>query len=287
MRTLRTRNMTIFDAMILVAATAAGFALLQQLLMLGFFFNPESVITRYVEMARCANEVVFPFLSMWTLALFGMGLRQPRPPLRRLARQPGMAACAAASLALAVPLLAIVIPEIISCVRAIHVRATLAAAIGFDSNPKPTLPRINLGTSSVPDASSVGSYGSPPGSESSASAGAVNVPSGTASGEPPGQFPSIPGLSPARTPSGFFSFVVPDDPYPREPFFLWYILRAVHRYIILRAHIAAAVAGAWLTLLMAGWWRPERSWIDRLGRALGFTWIAVELAYAGAPLLGW
>jgi hypothetical protein len=31
----------------------------------------------------------------------------------------------------------------------------------------------------------------------------------------------------------------------------------------------------------AGCWRPERSWIDRLGRALGVYWIGVTL------LFGW
>jgi hypothetical protein len=64
-------------------------------------------------------------------------------------------------------------------------------------------------------------------------------------------------------------------------------LRALHNYIIPRAYVAAAVAGAWLTLVLAGWWRPERSWIDRFGRALGFAWIGVSLIYHGAPLLGW
>jgi hypothetical protein len=38
-----------------------------------------------------------------------------------------------------------------------------------------------------------------------------------------------------------------------------------------------AVAAVWLFLALSGRWRPERSWIDRLGRLLGATWIAISL----------
>jgi hypothetical protein len=34
-----------------------------------------------------------------------------------------------------------------------------------------------------------------------------------------------------------------------------------------------AVVGAWLALHLSRKWRPEPSWIDRMGRALGFYWI--------------
>ena len=40
-----------------------------------------------------------------------------------------------------------------------------------------------------------------------------------------------------------------------------------------------AVAGAWLALVLARRWRPEPSWIDRMGRALGFYWIFLLLAF--------
>jgi hypothetical protein len=119
MKTSPIWKFTIFDAMIVVAATAMGFALLRSLLTEGFLFRQESVITRTVYIAQCANQLVFPFLTAWTFAFLVMRLRQPRPPLRRLARQPGMAACSAASLVLIVALSAIVIPEIIWSVRAI------------------------------------------------------------------------------------------------------------------------------------------------------------------------
>lgn len=34
-----------------------------------------------------------------------------------------------------------------------------------------------------------------------------------------------------------------------------------------------AVLGAWAALVLSRRWRPEPSWVDRLGRALGFYWI--------------
>jgi hypothetical protein len=38
------------------------------------------------------------------------------------------------------------------------------------------------------------------------------------------------------------------------------------------------IAGAWLIMALGGWWRPEDSAIDRLGRALGAAWIAIMAA---------
>lgn len=42
--------------------------------------------------------------------------------------------------------------------------------------------------------------------------------------------------------------------------------------------IAAAVVAVWALLILDRRWRPERSWIDRLGRCLGISWIAAGLA---------
>jgi len=36
---------------------------------------------------------------------------------------------------------------------------------------------------------------------------------------------------------------------------------------------AAAVLASWTLLAVGGRWRPERSWMDRLGRALGVFWL--------------
>ncbi|MHB1557681.1 MAG: hypothetical protein ACYC61_09395 [Isosphaeraceae bacterium] len=40
------------------------------------------------------------------------------------------------------------------------------------------------------------------------------------------------------------------------------------------------MAAFWLVPAVAGRWRPEKSWIDRLGRALGITWIVISILAA-------
>jgi hypothetical protein len=48
---------------------------------------------------------------------------------------------------------------------------------------------------------------------------------------------------------------------------------------------AMAVAGAWLTLWLAGLWRREKSLIDDLGIVIGCAWLALEvLAWAALCL---
>ena len=44
-----------------------------------------------------------------------------------------------------------------------------------------------------------------------------------------------------------------------------------------------AVAAVWLVLVVSGRWRPEKSWIDRLGRALGVIWVMIT-ALAALPV---
>ncbi|WP_406695128.1 hypothetical protein V5E97_29235 [Singulisphaera sp. Ch08] len=39
-----------------------------------------------------------------------------------------------------------------------------------------------------------------------------------------------------------------------------------------------SVVAIWLLLVLSGRWRPEKSWIDRLGRVLGVIWIACAVA---------
>jgi hypothetical protein len=49
----------------------------------------------------------------------------------------------------------------------------------------------------------------------------------------------------------------------------------VNGIVLLAHHAGWAVAVSWLTLVLIGRWRPEPSWVDRCGRALGCTWIIV------------
>jgi hypothetical protein len=46
-----------------------------------------------------------------------------------------------------------------------------------------------------------------------------------------------------------------------------------------------AVAGVWLLLAFTGRWRAEKSWVDRLGRALGAVWVAWLPLYVLQPWL--
>jgi hypothetical protein len=91
-----------------------------------------------------------------------------------------------------------------------------------------------------------------------------------------------PGATAATAP-GLASPISPGSPGPgaatpiTEP-----PLAAMRSALLLRASsvdfAAHAIAGAWLIMALGGWRRPERSGIDRLGRALGAAWIAMMVA---------
>ena len=49
----------------------------------------------------------------------------------------------------------------------------------------------------------------------------------------------------------------------------------------LRATVGGLVAVAWLGQLMSRRWRPEACWVDRLGRVVGFCWLATTLGFLG------
>ena len=49
--------------------------------------------------------------------------------------------------------------------------------------------------------------------------------------------------------------------------------------------LAAAVTGTWALLILGRRWRPERSWIDRLGRCLAIYWVGAGLVVPFLRLL--
>jgi hypothetical protein len=53
---------------------------------------------------------------------------------------------------------------------------------------------------------------------------------------------------------------------------LW---QSIHGGFLESSSAAHGIAGGWLIMALGGWWRPERSAIDRLGKVLGIAWIAV------------
>ena len=219
----------------------------------GRFFQGAFFKGRFTSYLLSGIEVTHPFLMMWTFALVILGLRQPRPRIRRLVRQPGMAACSAASLILVVQLLGIVPFEVVWSVRYMMAQASM---------PPVNLPRVKIPIgSNSPPAKTNAPFGAPTSANSPDSGGvAAPLPQPAQS---PGIFPSLP-TSPT----------VPSSYWPS-----WYIIRAIHIHMIQHGYAAAGVAGAWLVLLLAGWWRPEPSWIDRSGRVLGFLWIVPYLIY--------
>ena len=163
------------DGLIVIAATAAMLAMLRDAPEQDTVFVGGG-LTRYhqapyaVRLALRATFVLIP----WTVAAFLMRLRQPRPPLRRLVLQPGMAACGAVTLWLGFK--------------------TLLLVLMLGVPQQRSLVRAYMG-----DGALIASWAAP------------------------------------------------------------------------------AVAGAWLVLLLSGRWRPDRGWIDRLGRAIGASWLVLEV----------
>ncbi len=108
MRPRKPRKATILDAMILVAAAACGLALSRAMDgpnegSLNWFGRTADGLVRI--------SAVLPFLMTFTPAVLLMRLRRPRPRWRKLARQPGVAACSAAMVPMVVAWLQIAYAE--------------------------------------------------------------------------------------------------------------------------------------------------------------------------------
>ncbi len=99
------RSFTLSDALVLIAATAVGMALARSwwdVLMIEYFRAlPEGSLALYLKLGPILVIPALPFASAWTVAIMILRLKKPRPTLRLLFRQPGTAACAAASFLIA------------------------------------------------------------------------------------------------------------------------------------------------------------------------------------------
>jgi len=195
MKTAVPRTLTLFDAVVLVAATASAFALFR-IMRIDYLAGGRQLF--FALIVQHGAETILPFLMMWSLAVAGLRLRQPRPPFRKLARQPGMIACCAVMLTLVIEVIGIIVGELMLL-------------------PNAVIPRT---------------------------------------------IPPYVALSLGRG-----------------------ILHNVRGIVVLQSNAGGAVAAAWLILKLAGVWRSEPTWIDRFGRALGVSWLAVNIAVHAALLL--
>ncbi len=98
MRPSTPRKFTLVDAMVLIAATACALAATRQLLAL-YHDNvrfPEKWTPGLIWIyCSYVSAILKPLVISWSAAICILRLRKPRPTLRRVFRQPGMAACTA------------------------------------------------------------------------------------------------------------------------------------------------------------------------------------------------
>lgn len=111
------RKFTILDGMVLIAASAPAILLwtwqLDYHLKVLSLIDWRSLLDPYywhtfmfgtrpfaLQLFLLGAEFWFPILVFWTFAVFGLRWLRPRPAWPELARQPGISACGAASLAM-------------------------------------------------------------------------------------------------------------------------------------------------------------------------------------------
>ncbi len=96
------RRFLLSDAVVLVAATAAGLAAVRPYYagLVDYAGPPYSIMPSTCLLEWCMTGwvcllVAAPMAIFWTLAILGLRLRRPRERWRRLLRQPGLVACLA------------------------------------------------------------------------------------------------------------------------------------------------------------------------------------------------
>jgi hypothetical protein len=192
---MKPRPFGLTDAMILVVAVAAGLSV-NRLNWAGFVDRWRQPIDAH-DSIETFLALVAPQLAAGTIATLVLRMRNPRPSFRRIAREPGSAACTVALAAFVV----------IAC------WVGLITAMGRSVEFSEHLTKAGVHT-----------YGSA-----------------------------------ALYPLSGRILVAYGD------------------------RIAFAIAGAWLAVCLSGRWRPEPTWLDRLGRTMGWLWLPRRSALA--PLL--
>jgi hypothetical protein len=188
---MKPRPFGLTDAMMCVVAAAVGLWVNQR--------NWVSFVARWQRPVDSHDtlehvlDLVTPHLAAMTIAVFAVRMRAPRPPLCRLARQPGLVACAVALSALLV----------IACW--VGVTTAMGRAVEFSEH-------------------------------------ATN-----------------------------------DFEHSRGSFVLYPL--SGRNLVVYGDRIGFAVAGAWLWLWISGRWRAEPTWVDRLGRVMGWLWLVLALVF--------
>ena len=91
------RRLSLSDASILIAATALGLVMARYVVGLNLMAispTPGDRAARIERIWMVTIHLASPMLVTLSLAAFAISLRRPRPPLRRLAREPGFVALA-------------------------------------------------------------------------------------------------------------------------------------------------------------------------------------------------
>jgi hypothetical protein len=101
-RVIPLRRFTILDGVVMVVPLAVGFALARPFVrdFLSLLNSPDNT-PLWLRRSGLVIGLASRFVAMGMLGLLVAGLLPRRPPLRRLSRQPGVVACAAAALAMA------------------------------------------------------------------------------------------------------------------------------------------------------------------------------------------
>jgi hypothetical protein len=93
MRSSTPRRFTVLDAMVLIAATGIALVPIRLYLWENWHFPENWSASEIMLMGLEANLILIPPALALTLALWLLRLKQPRPRLRHVFRQPGLAAC--------------------------------------------------------------------------------------------------------------------------------------------------------------------------------------------------
>jgi len=96
MRPCVPRRFTLIDAMVLIAATAIALVPIRIFLWESWHFPDELSAAEIWRTGLDVNVNLIPLALTLSFALSLLGMRKPRPNIRRVYRRPGMAACTAA-----------------------------------------------------------------------------------------------------------------------------------------------------------------------------------------------